>query len=85
LVISSDRFNASRLATTLIAAATSNLRLASAPGNVPLPDTLLPQPSVVNVTQLLAIDRSLFDAHIGDLPVRELRAVDCGLRLVLDP
>lgn len=85
VVVSSDRFNRSRIATLIVVAVTSNLRLADAPGNVALPMgvTGLPKPSVVNVTQLLTIDRQLFDGLIGTLPGPELRAVDEGLRLVL--
>ena len=45
--------------------------------------TGLPKPSVVNVTQLLPVDRQLLDGLIGKLPAPQLRAVDDGLRLVL--
>ena len=83
VVVSSDRFNRSRLATVILAAITSNLRLATAPGNVVLPDGLLPKPSVVNVTQLLAVDRAQLDHRIADVPSLEMRLVDTGLRLVL--
>jgi mRNA interferase MazF len=84
LVVSSDRFNQSRIAAAVVAAITSNLRLAAAPGNVRLPDGLLPKPSVVNVSQLLTLDRALLDRRITTLPAAERSAVDNGLRLVLD-
>lgn len=83
VIVSSDRFNASRLAAVIVAAVTSNVRLAAAPGNVLLPERLLPRRSVVNVTQLLAIDRMLLHTRIADLPSIERRKVDEGLRLVL--
>lgn len=83
VVVSSDRFNRSRLGTVIVAAITSNLRLATAPGNVVLPDELLPKPSVINVTQLLAIDRQLLDRRIAALPPIEVGELDRGLRLVL--
>jgi mRNA interferase MazF len=85
-VVSSDRFNRSRLATVIVAAVTSNLKVAEAPGNVVLrpEDTGLPKPSVVDVTQLLSIDRQLLDLRIRALGPVQLRAVDAGLRLVLD-
>lgn len=67
----------------VVAAVTSNLRLGAAPGNVTLPRDLLPKPSVVNVSQLLTIDRSLLDRRIAILPELERRALDDGLRLVL--
>jgi mRNA interferase MazF len=84
VVVSSDRFNASRLRTVVVAAITSNLRLGSAPGNVILPADLLAKPSVVNVTQVLAIDRVLLEDHLATLPRLEMDGVDAGLRLVLD-
>jgi mRNA interferase MazF len=86
VVVSSDRFNASRLATVIVAAVTSNLKLADAPGNVSLTpaESGLPKASVINVTQLLSIDRDLLQDHIGVLGSARLQALDEGLRLVLD-
>jgi mRNA interferase MazF len=83
LVVASDRFNRSRIATTIVAAITSNTRLADAPGNVALPDDLLPKPSVVNLSQLLTLDRGLLDRRIEVLAAATMRRVDEGLRLVL--
>lgn len=85
-VVSSDRFNRSRLATVIVASVTSNLKLADAPGNVALTpaESGLPKASVINVTQLLSIDRDLLQAQIGVLGSARLRALDEGLRLVLD-
>jgi mRNA interferase MazF len=83
LVVASDRFNRSRIATTVVAAITSNTRLAEAPGNVALPDGTLPKPSVVNVSQLLTVDRGVLDHRAGVLAAATMRLVDDGLRLVL--
>lgn len=83
VVVSSDRFNRSRIATVVIAVVTSNTRLASAPGNVLLPADLLPRPSVVNVSQLLCIDRSVLNGYLASVPGTELELVDRGLALVL--
>ncbi len=83
LVVSSDRFNSSRLATVVVAAVTSNLRLGDAPGNVMVDEPALARPSVVNVTQLLAIDRQLLEERIAVLTRTLLRQVDSGLRLSL--
>jgi len=83
VVVSSDRFNRSRLGTVIVAAITSNIRWATAPGNVMLPDGLLSKSSVINVTQLLAIDRRLLDRRIAALPAVEVRELEQGLRLVL--
>ncbi len=83
LVVSSDRFNSSRLATVVVAAVTSNLRLGDAPGNVVVDEPALARPSVVNVTQLLTIDRQLLEAPIAMVTRTQLRQVDSGLRLSL--
>jgi mRNA interferase MazF len=85
LVVSSDRFNNSRIATIVVAAVTSNLRLGGAPGNVVLDAGTggLPGDSVVNVSQLITVDRSIVSDRIGRLPGRVVASVDAGLRLVL--
>ena len=83
VVISSDRFNRSRIDTVIVAAITSNTRLGREPGNVTLPDDLLPKPSVVNVTAMFTLDRDQLVDHVADLPALESRSLDDGLRLVL--
>lgn len=85
VIIQSNRFNASRIATVLVAAVTSNLALGAAPGNVRLrpADSGLPKPSVVNVSQLLTIDRGALSQLAGVLPSGVMNRVAEGLRLVL--
>ncbi|MGH9066981.1 MAG: type II toxin-antitoxin system PemK/MazF family toxin [Acidimicrobiales bacterium] len=85
LVVSSDRFNRSRMATVVVAAVSSNRRLAEMPGNVALAPggTGLSKPSVVNVSQLLTVDRGRLEARAGRIGAPQVRAVDEGLRLVL--
>lgn len=58
LVISADSYNASRLATVVAVALTSDTSLATMPGNVFLPATAtgLPRDSVVNVTALVTLN-----------------------------
>jgi mRNA interferase MazF len=67
-------------------ALTSNLRLGEAPGNVFLPSehTDLPNDSVANVSQVVTINKAYLDECVGVLPMRFVRLVDEGLRLVLD-
>jgi len=86
LVVSSDRFNRSRIATVIVSAITSNLRLCDAPGNVELlsGDAGLDRPSVVNVSQSMVVDRSRLVTLSGSISSGAMRAVDNGLRLVLD-
>ncbi len=85
LIVQADAFNRSRIATATVAEITSNLALAAAPGNVRLTKAAsgLPRPSVVNVSQLITIDRALLTARVSTLPADTLRRVDEGLRLVL--
>lgn len=85
LIVSSDRFNRSRIRTVVVAAITSNTALAGMPGNVALDDpaTGLDRPSVVNVTQLATVDRQFLAKRAGTLARERLSAVDAGLRLVL--
>jgi mRNA interferase MazF len=61
------------------------VELAQAPGNVLLParSTGLDRDSVVNVSQLLTLDRSSLTDLAGTLPPRLQRLVDEGLRAVL--
>jgi len=85
LVVQADSFNRSRIQTAIVAAITSNLELAKAPGNVLLParSAGLPRDSVVNVSQLLTLDRAFLTEIAGTLPPRLQRSVDEGLRTVL--
>ena len=85
LVIQSNPFNESRIATAIVAVITSNLALAEAPGNVRIGkmDSGLSKASVVNVSQVLTIDRSLLTARVRALPGQAMQRVDEGLRLVL--
>jgi mRNA interferase MazF len=85
LVVQANSFNESRISTVIVAIITSNLALAEAPGNVRLAksDSGLPKPSVVNVSQVLTLDRALLTAKIKSLPSRAMARVDEGLLLVL--
>jgi mRNA interferase MazF len=84
LVIQHDRFNRSAIQTTVVAAITSNLRLAGMPGNVRLRkgEANLPRPSVVNVTQLRTVDRDRLTERVGHLAPARVREVLDGLALV---
>ncbi len=85
LVVSANSFNESRIDTVIGAVITSNLRLADAPGNVRLParGSGLPKPSVVNVSQIVTVDKAFLTARVGKLTARLQNAVDEGIRLVL--
>lgn len=85
LVIQANPFNESRISTVIVAIITSNLALADAPGNVRLAKTesSLPKPSVVNISQVLTLDRTLLTSKIKSLPNKAMARVDEGLLLVL--
>ena len=86
VVIQSDDFNRSRIATIVVVAVTSNLNLAQMPGNVLLPKkaTGLSKDSVANVSQIFTVDRVYLMEKIGDLPNYLLEQVEDGLRLVMN-
>ncbi len=84
MVIQHDRFNRSAIQTTIVAAVTSNLRMAGVPGNVRLKkgEANLALPSVINMTQIRTIDRSRLEERIGTLSPRRIHQVLAGLSLV---
>jgi mRNA interferase MazF len=84
LVVQADSFKRSRIQTAIVVAITSDVELADAPGNVLLParSAGLPRDSVVNVSQLLTLDRSFLTEQAGALPPRLQHSVDEGLRTV---
>ncbi len=85
LVVQANPYNDSRIPTVIVAVVTSNLALAAAPGNVRIgkSESGLPKASVVNVSQLLTIDKALLGKRIKALPASVMQTVDSGLKLVL--
>jgi mRNA interferase MazF len=85
VVVQHDRFNRSAILTTVVAAVTSNLRLAAMPGNVRLRrgEAGLPRASVVNVSQLRTIDRARLAERVGVLGPGKMSEVLKGLALLL--
>jgi mRNA interferase MazF len=85
LVIQSDPYNNSRLATVLTAAITSNTSLAAMPGNVFLPAAVtgLPRDSVVNVTAVVTLNKADLTDRVGQVPHNLMLDVDRGLRRIL--
>lgn len=86
LVVSSDRFNRSRISTVIAVAITSNLRLADAPGNVELAaeESGLDRDSVVNVSQIVTIDKSALSDWTGQVEPATMRRIEAGLSLALE-
>ena len=70
LVVQAHSFNRSRIQTTIVAAITTNVELADAPGNVLLlaSSAGLQRDSVVDVSPILTLDRTFLTKHAGTLP-----------------
>lgn len=85
LIVQSDPYNTSRLATVLAVVITSNTDVAAMPGNVFLPSVAsgLPRDSVVNVTALVTLDKDDLATPAGSVPTALMHEVDYGLRRVL--
>ena len=85
LIVQSNPFSSSRIATVVVAAITSNLRLSAAPGNVEIPkrESGLGKTSVVNVSQVLTLDRTLLTEQVRRLSDKKIVEIDLGLRVVL--
>lgn len=85
LVIQSKPFNESCIATVIVVVITTNLALGEAPGNIRLSksESGLPKPSVVNVSQVITVDKGILTEKVKALPGVIMQRVDEGLRLVL--
>jgi len=85
VIVSSNEFNQSKISTVLVAIITSNLRLAAAPGNVSIAkkESGLSKESVVNVSQIITLDKTFLSKKLGRLPAKKRLLLNEGLRLVL--
>ena len=85
LIIQDDTFTQSRISTIIVAIITSNTELAKAPGNLLLPRTTsnLPKDSVINVSQILTLDKGVLTERVSSLPNSLQNDVDEGLRMAL--
>lgn len=85
LIIQDNQFNRSRLATVIILSVTSNTRLAEMPGNIRLSkeESGLPKDSVINISQITAINKTWLEKKVGMLPEILMEEVDFGLGLIL--
>lgn len=85
LVVQSNAFNRSRIETVVCVPLTSNLRLALAPGNVPIQASRsgLPKDSVANVSQLVTLNKGDLRDRVGRVPRALFERVLGGIDLVL--
>lgn len=84
LVVQADEFNRSHIRTVIVAVITSNLQLAQAPGNVLLSkrNSGLKRESIVNVSQVVTLDKTFLTDRVGRLSEKPMKAVEEGLRLI---
>jgi len=86
VVVQNDVFNRSAIGTTVVCLITPNLSRANAPGNVLLKkgEARLPKACVVNVSQVLTVDKAELIQCTGTLSVEPAKAVCDGLHLLFD-
>ena len=86
VVVQNDVFNRSGISTSVVCLITSNLNRANAPGNVLLKkgEANLPKASVVNVSQILTVDKAELVEYTGKLGDTPARAVRDGLQMLFD-
>lgn len=72
--------------TTVVCLVTSNLARAEAPGNVLLEagEGNLRRPGIVNISQVLTVDKSELSERVGRLPAAKVDAISRGLHLLFD-
>jgi mRNA interferase MazF len=87
VVVQNNLINQSRIHTVVVCQLTSNLKRAGLPGNILLEkkETNLSKDSVVNVTQILTVDKSRLGDYVSTLSRRRVREILDGIHLVLEP
>ena len=86
VVVQSNDVNESNINTTLVCCLTTTLSRANAPGNVLLVpgEGGMPEPSVVNVSQMLTMDKRDLDDKRAGLDHVRMREVIEGIKWVLE-
>jgi mRNA interferase MazF len=85
VIVQGDALNQSRIGTAICVPLTSNLKWASAPGNVVLASkvTSLEKDSVANVSQILTVDRELLTECVGRVSGARVQLILAGIDVVL--
>jgi mRNA interferase MazF len=86
VIIQADKYNTSALKTVIVAVVSSNLNLARAPGNILLTsaESKLPKDSVINVSQIITVDKSYLSSFVGSLRPKTLLTLNESLKSVMD-
>ena len=87
VVVQNNLFNQSIIGTVVVCAVTFNLQRAQAPGNVLLlkGEGGLSKENVVNVSQILTVDKADLAEKIGSLPPNRVGQILDGIRLLTEP
>jgi mRNA interferase MazF len=87
VVVQNNLFNHSRINTVVVCGLTSSLQRADSPGNLVLQrgEANLPKKSVVNISQLVTVDKSDLAEKIGSLSSTRVREILAGIHLLLEP
>ena len=87
VVIQNNVFNQSKINTVVVCALTSNLKRAKAPGNVLLSkgEANLEKESVVNITQMVTVNKSDLVEKIGFLSPGRIKEIIAGIKLLIEP
>jgi mRNA interferase MazF len=86
LVVQNDIFNRSAINTVICAVITSNLHLANAPFNILLEKGIskLEKTSVVNISQIITLDKAYLTELVSMLPKYLISQVDNSLKNIFD-
>src|SRR3990172_10808907 len=87
VVIQNNLFNQSKINTVVVCALLSNLQRAKVPGNVLLSkgEANLKKASVVNVSQIVTVDKANLIDKIGALSQSRIKQVIEGTKLLIEP
>jgi mRNA interferase MazF len=86
LIVQANEFNKSKINTIIALAITTNVYLANAPGNILLSvkQSKLPKESVVNISQIVTIDKSFLTEKVNTISNKIMETVEAGMKLVLN-
>lgn len=87
VIVQNNIFNLSRINTVVVCAVTSNLKLSKAPGNILLKkgEGGLKKESVINISQIITIDKADLMEKIGRLSSARIRQIIDGIKLLIEP
>jgi mRNA interferase MazF len=87
VIVQNNVFNLSRINTVVVCAVTSNIKLSKAPGNILLQkgEGGLKKASVINISQILTIDKADLAEKIGRLSQARIKQIIDGVKLLIEP